>query len=223
VTIPFSEQQFFQVFARYNEAVWPAQVALYTLAFVALFLALREGRTGRHVSAILAFLWAWMALAYHAAFFREINPAATLFGAAFLLQAALFIWYGVVQERITFASRGIWAAFGAAFIAYALLVYPVFAVALGQRYPQMPTFGLPCPTTIFTIGLLLYARPGVPRLLWLIPVLWSVIATQAALVFGVREDFALPIAALVAIIATYHRRAERYVSTAPTAGAEVGR
>lgn len=67
--MPFSEQAFFQVFARYNEAVWPAQIALYAVAVAALFLAARGGRTGRYISAILAFLWAWTALAYHAAFF----------------------------------------------------------------------------------------------------------------------------------------------------------
>lgn len=198
IEMPFSEQEFFGVFARYNAAVWPAQLALYALAIAALFLAAR-GRNGRYVAASMAFLWAWMALAYHAAFFRDINPAATLFAAAFLIQSGLFIWYGVVQERAIFPSRGIWAAFGTALIAYALIAYPLLAAALGQRYPQMPTFGLPCPTTIFTIGLLLTAKPVVPRLLWLIPILWSIVGTQAALVLGVREDFGLPLAAIVAI------------------------
>ena len=209
--MPFSEQAFFQVFARYNEAVWPAQIALYAVAVAALFLAASGGRTGRYISAILAFLWAWTALAYHAAFFREIHPAATLFAAAFLLQAGLFVWYGVLREQITFAFRDLWAAVGAVFIAYALLLYPVLAAAFGQRYPQMPTFGLPCPTTIFTIGMLLCARPAAPLPLWFIPVLWSVIATGAALSFGVREDFALPVAALAAIGAAvashYHKKA----------------
>ena len=36
---------------------------------------------------------------------------------------------------------------------------------LGQRYPAVPMFGItPCPLTIFTCGLLLLARRGVPAM-----------------------------------------------------------
>lgn len=48
---------------------------------------------------------------------------------------------------------------------------PSLGVAIGHTYPAQPTFGLPCPTTIFTFGLLLWVRPPVPWSLLVIPVL----------------------------------------------------
>jgi hypothetical protein len=39
--------------------------------------------------------WAWMGLVYHIGFFRFINPAALGFGIAFLVQAWLFLVWGV--------------------------------------------------------------------------------------------------------------------------------
>jgi hypothetical protein len=44
------------------------------------------------VGAILALLWAWMAIAYHALHFTAINPAAPGFAAIFLAGAAAFAW-----------------------------------------------------------------------------------------------------------------------------------
>ena len=61
-------------------------------------------------------------------------------------------------------------------------------------------FGLvPCPTTIFTFGMLLLA--GRPRrlLLWL-PLLWSAIGFFAAIKFGIREDIGLLLAGMVTAV-----------------------
>ena len=64
----------------------------------------------------------------------------------------------------------------------------------------MPTFGAPCPTTIFTLGLLLWAEPPVPRGAVVVPALWAGIGTVGAVVLGVPEDFGLTIAAVIAIL-----------------------
>jgi Family of unknown function (DUF6064) len=54
-----------------------------------------------------------------------------------------------------------------------------------------PTFGLPCPTTIFTLGMLLWLDKTPPLYLLIIPLLWSLIGTVAALKLGIREDVGL--------------------------------
>jgi Family of unknown function (DUF6064) len=69
--------------------------------------------------------------------------------------------------------------------------------ALGQTFPGSPTFGTPCPTTIFTFGLLLWADKKVPLSLLIIPVLWSIVGTLAALNFGIKEDFGLLVAGTI--------------------------
>ena len=60
-------------------------------------------------------------------------------------------------------------------------------------------FGVPCPTTSFTAGLLMLAMPR-SRGLSIIPVSWCVIGGSAAFLLGVRADYALPIAGIAMAI-----------------------
>lgn len=85
----------------------------------------------------------------------------------------------------------------AVLLAYALVGYPLLGVALGHRYPATPTFGLPCPTAILTLALLLWAEPPVPKALLLVPLIWAAIGTSAAILLGVWQDLGLGVAGLV--------------------------
>jgi uncharacterized protein DUF6064 len=203
---PFSAEQFFEVLRRYNETVWPAQWGFYALALVAVIVAGRgqTPRAGRIVSGILALLWLWMGVVYHLTFFRAINPAATLFGALFIVEAGLLAWTGVWRTRLVFRPQFDWASvMGGLLLLYGLVLYPMLGLALGHRYPATPTFGLPCPTTIFTIGLLLWATPTMPRTVLVIPMIWSALGLSAAVNLGVREDFGLLAAGVLAAVVLY--------------------
>ena len=132
-------------------------------------------------------------------FFTRINPAAWLFAALFLGQAVFFFRVGVVQRRLSFAPWGnAWAPLAWGLIAYSL-AYPLIN-AIGHRsLLRIPTFGLPCPTTIFTAGALMLATPRSWRLS-IVPVIWSAIGGSAAFLLGVRADVALPIAGIALAI-----------------------
>jgi len=94
--LPFTTEEFFAVFREYNEALWPAQVFLVGLGLAAIVLVLMPRRwSGVGVSAILAILWAWLALVYHLAFFTRINPLAYVFSGVSLAGALGFLWQGV--------------------------------------------------------------------------------------------------------------------------------
>jgi len=175
--IPFTVEQFFEVFARYNEGVWPTQIILSGLALAAVVL-LYHARpfSGRVITAVLSFLWGWVAIAYHFAFFTSINPAARLFGALFLVGSLWFAWEGVINGRLQFRlTGGIRGGAGVLLVVFSLIVYPLLGHLLGHRYPAVPTFGLPCPTTIFTLGFLLFAAAPLPRSVFVVPLLWSAI------------------------------------------------
>ena len=87
---------------------------------------------------------------------------------------------------------------GALFLAYALIVYPLLAISFGHGYPRTPAFGItPCPTTIFTFGLLLWTDDYLPKYVLVIPALWSLIGFSAAVQLGVYEDFGLVVAGVV--------------------------
>jgi hypothetical protein len=218
--LPFTVEQFFDVFRQYNEALWPTQWALLALGVIAVALALRPGSaTSRGVNAALALLWLWSGSVYHLTFFSEINPAAAAFGMLFIAQGVLFFWLGVWKRRLTIgeSSKVRWVL-GGVIIAYALVAYPVLGYLLGHRFPAAPTFGVPCPTTILTLGFLVWMAP-VPRLALFVPVIWAAIGTSAALQLGMLEDLGLPLAAVTAIgVAFGSRRARVTRSGATTVG-----
>ncbi|NDP64204.1 DUF6064 family protein [Polaromonas sp.] len=199
--LPFTIEKFYGVFRDYNTSIWPAQWLLVVMALAAMVAALRPRPwSGVAVSAILGVLWAWIALAYHLAFFARISPAAYAFAALSMVGAAAFIWQGVIRRRLTFQwAPGPKAVTGAALIVFALVVYPVWSAYAGHPYPATPTFGLPCPTTIFIIGMLCFAVPPTPRSPLIVPLLWCLVGAQAAFLIGVQPDLGLIPTGLVGI------------------------
>jgi hypothetical protein len=188
--LPFSELEFMDVFGSYNTALWPAAAALWVASLAVLSLVLCGHRIDRVVSLLLAVHWAWAGIVYHFAYFAPINPAALLFGAVFLLEALLLGWAGLKREPIRYAhERTARHMVGVALAVYAL-AYPFLAMTIVQPYPSTPTFGVPCPTTLFTIGFFFMSTPTFWRLA-AIPLLWTVIGGSAAVLLGVVTDFAL--------------------------------
>ena len=203
--LPFTREQFFDQFAAYNAALWPALLALWAASAVIVVLRLSARRPrDRWVSALLAGHWAWSAVAYHLAFFTRINPAAWLFAALFLGQAVLLFRVGVVQRRLSFAPWGnAWAPLAWGLIAYSLAYPAINAIDHGSLW-RIPTFGVPCPTTILTAGVLMLATSRSWRLAT-VPVIWSAIGGSAAFLLRVRADIALPIAGLALAIFSAQR------------------
>ena len=203
--LPFTTEQFFDLFVAYNNALWPAVVALWlaSTVIVARRLSARH-QHDRWVSALLVGHWAWSALAYHVAFFTRINPAAWLFAALFLAQALHLFRVGVVQRRLSFAPWGnVWAPLAWGLIAYSL-AYPFLNAIDHRSLLRIPTFGLPCPTTIFTAGVLMLATPRCWSLS-VAPVIWAAIGGSATFLLGVYADVALPIAGIALAIFSVRR------------------
>ena len=108
--LPFTAEQFFHAFSRYNLAIWPAQWILTALAL----------------------LWLWMGAVYHLGFFASINPAARAFGAAFIVEAALWLWVAARARPVTWRVRpDVDGLAGGLLVAYAFAVYPVIGVCHG--------------------------------------------------------------------------------------------
>jgi hypothetical protein len=198
--LPFTLQQFLDVFIRYNQAVWPMQVVLVLFALAAMLLSYKKiAATDKLITLILSFFWLWMGIVYHIIFFSEINKAANFFGSLFILEGLLILYYGLLSNSFRFRFRpGLAGYTGLALVLVALLLYPAIGYLLGHVYPASPTFGLPCPTTIFTWGILLWSGKKVPLLLIIIPLLWSFIGFMAAVQLGIREDVLLLLAGIVA-------------------------
>jgi Family of unknown function (DUF6064) len=189
--LPFTHDQFLDVFAAYNSALGPAVVLLWLVTLAALLMLLRGRLKPWMAGALLAVHWAWSGIAYHWAYFAAINPAARVFGALFVVQALLVLWFGVRRPglAVTWGRRG-HQRLSAFFCAFAL-AYPFLAMASGMHWPRMPAFAVPCPTTLLTVGLLVGLEPRHLRGLFVIPLLWCLVAGSAALQLGILPDFML--------------------------------
>lgn len=199
--MPFSTEEFIAVFAQYNQAVWPMPIATNILGVIVIGLLLWEGRVSAiMIPTILAAFWAVNGAGYHASFFAQINPLASFFTALFLFQAICLglspLFFGNMRFRLRPDAR---TAAGLALIVFAMLVYPLWGWLAGHVYPAIPILGLaPCPTTIFTIGVLLLANWTYARWLLIVPAVWAAIGGSAAVLLGIPQDSGL-IASLVVI------------------------
>lgn len=208
--LPFSAEQFFDVFRRYNESVWPAQVALNVAAVFAAAAAWRaharrSSPWARTALVVLAGLWLWTGIVYFKTFFATVTPAGEIFGSLFIAEAALLMLCAWQDEPLVPSSRS-GAAVGASLIAYALLLYPVAGMLAGHHYPAQPTFGAPCPLTIFTFGVFCLFPASIYRFALVMPLLWTAIASFAAFEFHVHEDLGLLVAAAATIAVMLHER-----------------
>lgn len=207
--LPFTSKEFLEVFRQYNLEVWPAQVFIMLLALTAVYFSVRKvAYSNKIISAILSFFWLWMGIVYHLIYFSEINKAAVAFGAMFIFQSLLFLYFGVVKNKLHFQLKmNVHGITGIILVLFALLLYPTLGFWLGHKYPSSPTFGLPCPTTIFTFGILLFSSQRLSMLILVIPFFWSLIGFSAALKLGMREDLSLLFASVVsmALIAKRNR------------------
>lgn len=200
--IPFTIGQFLSIFQHYNFSVWPMQVLLLVSAIVTIYVILKKTKhSNRIATVILAFLWFWMGIVYHLLHFTSINKAAYLFGSAFIIQALLFLYSGLLKSNLSFRyQHNIYGIMGSLFVVYSLVIYPGLAYIFGHNYPQMPTFGVPCPTVIFTFGILLWMDRKIPKYLLIIPFLWSIVGFSAAINLQIKEDFGLFIAGLLSLL-----------------------
>ena len=208
--LPFTTEAFLANFTHYNAAVWPAQVAAYALGALALLLTLWPRPGGdRVIGLILAAFWLWNAVVYHTMFFAWINFAAPVFGVLFAFQGLLFAW-AALRGRLAFRFNRTAAGWGGLGIAvFAMAGYPLLGWAAGHGWPGTPMFGVaPCPTTVFTWGLLVLAAGRTPIHFLVVPVLWSLIGGSAAWLLDLPEDLSLLAAAVlgIALIVAKNRR-----------------
>jgi hypothetical protein len=94
------------------------------------------------------------------------------------------------------------------------VIYPLLGLAFDHSYPRVALFGVaPCPTTIFTFGILLWTTKSVPVYLLVIPFLWSIIGGSAALNLRVPPDYGLVVTGVLGtpLILIQNRKAKRPV------------
>lgn len=208
----FSARTYYRLFELYNLAIWPGQLIAGAFGMAILICVARSGAaSGRVAAAMLAVCWLWVAWAFHAERYAAINLAAYYFAIGFGIEALLLLWVGTLRGRLALmpVRSGLdRAALG--LLLFAVLVYPLVAVASGRSWRQMEMFGVaPDPTAVATLGLLLLSAP-VPWLLLPIPLLWCAISGATLWAMQAPDAWVAPLVAVLAlllcVIKAYTRR-----------------
>jgi hypothetical protein len=219
--LPFTRDEFMSVFAQYHEGTWPAVIVWYITAVLLLaYQAYQQKTSAQLVLLYLGLLWSWTGAVYMWGYFSAINPAASSFSVLFLGQGLWLIYESRKRVIVDLRSITRWGRYVSYFLFfYALVAYPFIGSLTGHTYPAAPLFGLPCPNTIFTFAALLLVtnESGHPvKRLFVIPVLWSVVATVAAIELGVVQDWMLPVAAISSMLILYMRALRTRHSKTPS-------
>jgi len=192
--------QFLAAFGRADTTAWPMQIVWYLAALAIVGLALWPARrwSSPLICALTAAYFAWIGIGY----FAWLSPGMSLSGVwagVFTLQAVLLVVAGIVRSDLVIRPRwDLSGGLGAAFIAYALIGYPLVGVLGGHALRVVPLFGVaPCATVAFFFGLLLWAVPPAPKYLLLMPLAWALNAAPSNMATGVVVDYGMLAAAVI--------------------------
>lgn len=158
-------------------------------------------RAGRGIAAILALCWLWVAWSFHWQRYASINLAAGYFAWAFVVQALLLLWLGVVRGRLAPgpASR-LQQRAGLGLLLFALLLFPLMGLLLGRSWTQAEVFGMaPDPTALATLAVLLLAGARPAWWLYPIPVAWCAISGATLWAMDMPDFAVVPLAALLTV------------------------
>lgn len=196
---PFTTEQFFEVFEKYNSAVFPFQLIILALGFASVFLIpWKKNFINSLIAGFLGLLWLWIGIVYHIAFFTGINKAAYAFGGLFIIQG-IFFFIELFRKKLEFSFTGQLRQYiGSFFILFGLILYPIISYLLEGSFVRTISLGLPCPTTILTFGFLMLTNTKLSKYLLIIPTIWAIIGTGAAINFDVYQDYFMILSAIIA-------------------------
>ncbi len=205
--IPFTTEQFFSVFEKYNSTVFPFQWIIILLGMFTLFLIhSKYSSKNKLIGSFLGLLWVWTGIVYHIIFFTAINKLAFVFGGFFILQGLLILINTFLKDKLSFSfTSQTKNYFGYFFILFGLIIYPIISYLVQGSFNRTIALGLPCPSTIFTFGFFMMAGNKLPKYLLIIPSLWAIVGVGAAIQFGVYQDFVMPITAIIAGIIIFKK------------------
>jgi hypothetical protein len=202
----FTLEKFLVTLENYNLDIWPLQIVSYLLGIAAVVLAIKRTRfSNQAISLILSVYWLWIGIVFCMLYWAKTFNLALMFGIILIIQGLLFL-YASIKKSISFSYTGKFQSImGIALIFYAMIGYQLIGLFIGHTYPNLFAFGLvPCPTMIFTLGILLWTDKKIPKYIIIIPALFSLVGIEAA-IKGIYEDIGLFILGVLAVVLIFLR------------------
>ncbi|MFX1510445.1 MAG: DUF6064 family protein [Promethearchaeota archaeon] len=210
-----SATEFFAIIAAYNSVYLIATILTIILGIVAVIFAIRKtAYSDQLISLTLAFLWLWVGIVFGFITFGAWTPIILgvpipgfgyFFGLTFTIQGLLFLYFGVYRKSLSFQfQQNLHGFLGLILIIYAIVIYGLIGFVTGHPFPFYPLFGTsPCPVSIFTIGLFLWADERISPVVLIIPLVHGLIAIVPIIGFGIYADILLFLSGLITIFILY--------------------
>jgi len=206
-----------EVYLYYLRAYGDAFVGVHVLnAFLALVLPVLVWNPSfiggwvsryrhRGGSLILGYVWTWIAIGFHWTYFLPINYAAWAFLILFLLEAALFLVFGVllgcIEYQMPFSGGASLAASGIRITGIAVYVFSLLGVPVmtWTWEGDLFHFGWTAEATVLgTMGLVLLVRNRwISYMLLPLPLLYALWSVVRAVEFGLVERYWLAAACVI--------------------------
>jgi hypothetical protein len=193
-------EQLLEVFSAYNQMIWPFQIVAYVLGFLAIIFGFKKSLLATRITtAVLAFFWLWVSILFWYPSAQQGFSPGYIFSVVFLVQGILFSYF-LVKPKLRFGTYSVsYTWIGLICIFYAMFGYFLFGILIDHVYPQTPPFGLtPCPLIIFTFGILMLSSQKIPKILLVIPFLFS-LSGIFGITIGIWEDIGLILASFICV------------------------
>jgi hypothetical protein len=176
-----STEIFWTRLGAYNEATLPIQAVMIIIAaFLTYRVFAKPGaKTDVWMKAFLSFAFAWNGVVFFLFFAR--NPISTFTGVPlFIVVAVLFamdIFTKKTQFRLPDAK---WRKVLTVLWILLVFLYPLIGWTLGHAYPKTCTPMMPCPLTVFALGLVA-AAPKVDKKVFAFLLPWALLSLPKCL------------------------------------------
>lgn len=174
---------FWNVIGIYNQQTWIVQVLLMVVITTGLILS-HQVRLQWLPKVLLGIANLYIGIVFFLIFGTE--PIQHYFAAPlFCTIGVLFLWEGVKhrQDALSPLKRMHW------FFLFLILMYPVISVILGNSYPKMVVYLMPCP--LISLSIVVYSRYTRKNIVLLILLaLWGLTGVKSFF-FNVYEDIIL--------------------------------
>jgi hypothetical protein len=192
MNISLNLEKMLSVFEAYNNATWPVQVIACLLGITAVILTIKTLKnSSRIISAILSFIWLWTGIVFCIVYWAPGYTPSYAYSVLYIIQGIIFITC-IFRPKLSFRFKSdIYSFIGILFIVYSIVGYFLVGYFMGHIFPRSLSFILaPCPTVVFTFGMLLLTDKKVPKYVLLIPLLWSICGV-IPVSLGILEDIGL--------------------------------
>ena len=195
-------ETFWNQMGAYNEATFPAQIAMIVLAIALTYLVFAKpsNKTNNFMKAFLSFVFAWNGIVFFLIYAK--NPISTFVGAPLFIIVAILFAVDIFTKKISFKLPDVkWQKHITILWILLVLLYPLIGFALGHSYPKTCMPIAPCPLTVFAIALVTAAIPKVDKKVYILLLPWAILSLPKCLgALDCYEDCILFVAGVYGLI-----------------------